>query len=172
MPPARCLLLLALPLCAQSAPELRQDALSFGIGIHSTGPLATFMTTGSGPGFFLGLAARLPGSAMEGSDIVPHTGKTTVTRSLSQAHSLHAGLAWRLDHRWVVGLGVGREERIYDRTVHLGSDMAMPDLEAAGPMREATTGPVAMVDVRLGANWGLHVAGGPAGTGAALTWRF
>lgn len=173
--PALCLVLLTtLTVQAQTRPEFRRDSASWGLGYHQHGPMFTFMKTGPSAGIFLGLAAR-PLSSVGLLGEPAASLESTYTREQIGSREFHGGVAFRVNPRVVLGLGMGIEVREYSYVLHQGRSpfpTTMPDPASTGPLSETQTGPVVMADIRLGYAWGLHVVGGTTGAGAALTLRF
>jgi len=169
--PAMCVALAILPLSAQSAPESRVDSASFGLGYGSQGILFTMMRTGPRVGYFLGLSA-LPSTSGSGG-MEPGTGTPRWIQHEDGRSGAHLGVAYRLDTRWVVGLGLGYASTMYRYSYNPGAGFfpatAPPE---PGPLADNRFGAVAMVDLRLGPTWGVEVVGGVTGLGASVTFRF
>jgi len=166
------LLLTLAPLHAQAfPPESRQDALSIGLGVHSAGPMATFMVTGPRAGFFFGAATSLPepDRSLTGA---PSAGASFYSREPFGEQHLHLGGALRLDARWVLGLGLAWHQKSYRFVLHPGSAPANTFATPEGDSSESQVGPVGMADIRLGDHWGLHLVAGTGGAGIAATMRF
>jgi hypothetical protein len=165
-------MLCCLPLVAQSSPELRIDSVSYGVGYGTQGYMFTAMRTGPTFGYFGGLAV-LPDMSSP-STTEPGNGSPRWVQHKSSTGETHLGVAYRLDSRWVVGLGAGYSSTQYRYTYNPGSSpfplgTAPP---SPGPLSDSTVGLVAMVDVRLGRLWGVQVVGGNIGLGGAITFRF
>lgn len=170
---ARCFSLLAcLPLAGQGSPEQRVDSGSFGLGHGTQGWMVTTMRTGPTLGFFAGFSVQpdMSDHAVE----EPGNGSERWVQHKSSTGEGHLGMAFRLDTRWVLGLGVGYSHTSYRYTYNPGSNPFLigPLPPGPGPLEDHTFGLVAMADVRLGSNWGLEVVGGSIGFGGALTFRF
>jgi hypothetical protein len=172
-----CAILFCLPLVAQGppdpgSPDLRVDSASLGIGYGTQGFMLTTMWTGPTFGYFGGFAV-LPDTSSP-SMTEPGNGSARWVQHKSSTGEGHLGLAYRLDSRWVIGLGVGYSSTQYRYTYNPGSSpfplaTAPP---SPGPPSDSTVGLVAMVDVRLGRAWGVQVVGGNIGLGGAITFRF
>jgi hypothetical protein len=172
--PCLALLLLAVPAGAQAPPERRRDSTSLGLGYHGQGPMVTFMETGPTWGLFCGASFWHYGSqGLPQEDPRNGTGDAYYTRDRSSSSEVHLGVARRLDSRVVVGLGYGFKTDSYEVVLHPAGFLNNGVMPAApGPLSESASGPVAMVDVRVGDNWGLHLVGGATGAGLAVTRRF
>lgn len=167
-----CCLLLCLPLAAQSAPDRRVDSASYGIGYGPQGYMVTAMRTGPSLGWFVGLEGN-PDTAT-GSLEEHGTGNPSWVQHKSSTGGAHLGLAFRLDSRWVVGLGAAYASTMYRYTFNPGAHPSAfsPMPAPPGPLSENRWGVLAMVDVRLGPAWGIEVIGSGEGLGGALTLRF
>lgn len=167
------LLLCTSSLLAQVPPEFRRDSASFGLGFHTQGPMLTFMHAGTRLGFFSGLALKPTSSpALQGAPENTSNGRyERVPTSTSEAH---LGLAYRMDSRWVFGLGLGLKTDNYAMVYHpptIPWIFGMPT-QPEGGLFDQTVGPVFMADLRLGSGWGIHAVGGSTGLGAAVSRRF
>ena len=167
-----CTVIFCLPLVAQGSPDLRVDSASWGIGYAPQGYLITAMSTGPVLGFFVGIEG-LPDTSNHSME-EPGSGSPRWVQHKSATSGAHLGLAYRLDSRWVVGLGVGYSSTMYRYTYNPGSNPfpfgTTPP--SPGPLSDHTVGLVAMVDVRLGPIWGVEVIGNSEGLGGAVTLRF
>jgi len=132
----------------------------------------TTMRTGPTFGFFGGLAALPDRSSLSTTE--PGNGSPRWVQHKSSTGEAHLGLAYRLDSRWVVGLGAGYSSTQYRYTYNPGASPfpfgTTPP--SPGPVSDSAVGLVAMVDVRLGRGWGFEVVGGIIGFGGTLTFRF
>lgn len=170
--PLIALLLTFTPLAAQATPaETRKDSLSFGAGLHNAGPMLTFMVTGPRLGLFSGWATSLPSRDATTTMSVSGT-ESRVVRQEDGEHQLHLGLALRLNHRLVVGLGLAHHVTSYRKVLQQGSDPWSFPADPGGDLTERRTGPLIMADLRVGARWGFHGVAGTGGVGVALTRRF
>jgi hypothetical protein len=165
-------LLLCLPLVAQSAPDRRVDSASFGIGYGPQGYMVTTMRTGPSLGYFLGLEGKPDQTS--GTQEEPGSGNPSWVQHKSTTGGAHLGLAFRLDSRWVVGLGAAYASTMYRYTYNPGANPSpfSPMPPAPGPLSESRWDLLAMVDVRLGPAWGIEVIGSGEGLGGAVTFRF
>lgn len=167
-----CVVLACLPGLAQSAPESRLDSASFGIGYGTQGLLFTTMRTGPTWGYFGGFSAMPDTSSPDTTE--PGNGTPRWVQHESDRGEAHLGLAYRLDSRWVVGVGVGYSHTAYRYTYNPGAS-AVPTFTlppGPGSLSDNRFGLVAMADVRLGPRWGVEVVGGVIGVGGAVTFRF
>lgn len=169
---AMCVALAILPLSAQGNPEARVDSASFGLGYGTQGILFTTMRTGPQLGYFLGLSA-LPSTSSPGG-MEPGSGSPRWIQHEDGRSGAHLGVAYRLDTRWVVGLGLGYASTQYRYSYNPGAAFfpASTAVPEPGPLADNRFGAVAMVDLRLGPRWGVEVVGGVTGLGASVTFRF
>jgi hypothetical protein len=167
-----CILACCLPLAAQSPADRRVDSASVGLGYGEYGYLLTTMNTGPTWGWFMGLEG-LPDTSTPTTQ-EPGSGTARWVQHKGSTGAFHLGAAYRLDSRWVVGLGVGYARTTYRYTFNPGS-APFPfytQLPEPGPVDDHTVGVVAMVDVRVGQGWGFEMVGGSTGLGGAVTFRF
>jgi hypothetical protein len=164
--------LLAAPLLAQYSASDRLNSTSVGIGASDKGVMVTSMWTGSRYGIFGGFSRSLDNGST-GTGMIQGTGAPSWIQSKGPTSEMHLGLAYRLDSRWVLGLGAGFSVQTYEYTLNTGSPSYFgPTSNQLGPVSETKFGPVAMADVRLGANWGLELLAGSTVVGGSITFRF
>lgn len=164
--------LLASPLLAQTSASDRLDSQSLGVGAGSQGLLITSMFTGQHYGIFMGGSHSLNDNS-SASVAAQGTGAPSWTQSKGATSEFHIGMAYRLDSRWVLGLGGGFSVQGYDYTLNPGSPTYFgPASNQPGPSSETKHGLVGMADVRIGESWGLEFLVGPTIAGVSLTCRF
>ncbi|MDR3684236.1 MAG: hypothetical protein P4L11_10965 [Geothrix sp.] len=164
--------LLAAPLLAQYSASDRLNSTSVGIGASDQGLMVTCMWTGPSYGIFGGFSRSFDNGS-NGTGMTQGTGAPSWIQSKGPTSEMHVGMAYRLDSRWVLGLGAGFSVQAYDYTLNPGSPSYFgPVSNQLGPPSETKFGPVAMADVRIGTNWGLELLAGSTVVGASITYRF
>jgi len=164
--------LLAAPLLAQYTASDRLNSTSIGIGASDQGIMVTSMWTGPCYGVFGGFSHSFDNGS-NGTGLTQGTGAPSWIQSKGATSEMHLGLAYRIDSRWVLGLGAGFSVQMYNYTLNPGAPTYVgPVSNQLGPPSDTKVGPVAMADVRIGTNWGLELVAGSTVVGVSLTRRF
>jgi hypothetical protein len=134
--------------------------------------MLTVMQTGPSVGFFGGVGG-LPDTSSTATQEAGNGTARWVQHEGSKGEA-HLGIAFRVDDRWVLGVGIGYANTTYRYTYNPGASSFPTTSQppAPGPLSDDRVGLVGMADLRLGNLWGLEAVGGVNGFGLALTRRF